>query len=104
MSDFTDVEQFAREHGACGGITPSASPQPGGGLMLSLTCACGATFDRRVTPEESKRPLPPLPRPGGARTATGPAPVTPPSASRGDRQPAAATPDVYAGLRAALDA
>jgi hypothetical protein len=79
MSDFADIEQFAREHAACGGLTPSAMPRPGGGgYLLTLTCTCGASFDRWVSPEEARRPLPALPRapvtlPGSS------APVTPAS-------------------------
>jgi len=61
MSDFADVEQFAREHPACGGLTPNAMPRPGGGYLLTLRCVCGATFDRWVSPEEARQPLP-IPR------------------------------------------
>ena len=60
MSDFADVEQFAREHAACGGLTPSAQSRPGagGGYLLTITCACGAVLDRWVTAEEASQPLP----------------------------------------------
>src|SRR5215470_1725576 len=58
MTDFADVEQFARQHAGCGGLTPSAIPQADGGFTLTLTCTCGAGFDRRVTAEEAKQPLP----------------------------------------------
>jgi len=58
MSGFADVERFGREHAACGGLTPHAAPQPVGGYLLTLTCACGATFDRMVTIEEARQPLP----------------------------------------------
>jgi hypothetical protein len=68
MSDFADVEQFAREHTACGGLVPSASsPAAGGGYHLTITCACGAIHDRWVTAEEASHPLP--------RPSAGPAPV-----------------------------
>jgi len=87
MSNFADVEQFSREHTSCGGITPRATPQPGGGFLLTLTCACGTTFDRWVTMEEAKQPLP-LPR--AARAAPRPAPA--PSA------------DLEAVMRAAVEA
>jgi hypothetical protein len=73
MSDFADVERFGREHAGCGGITPGARPQPGGGFLLNLTCACGATFERAISMEEAKRPLP-LPR-NLARPAPRPAPA-----------------------------
>lgn len=87
MTDFADVEQFGREHSACGGISPSAAPQTGGGFELSLVCTCGATLRRAVTVEEAKRPLP-LPR--AARSA--PRPPAPPSA------------DMEAAIRAAVQA
>jgi hypothetical protein len=81
MTDFADVEQFARQHAGCGGLTPSAIPQATGGFTLTLTCACGARFDRRVTAEEATQPLPPIqlaPRP--APTVARPsAPASPPA-------------------------
>ena len=59
MSDFADLERFGREHASCGGITPSAMPKPGGGgYLLTLRCACGAAFDRWVSPDAARRPLP----------------------------------------------
>lgn len=58
MTDFADVEQFAREHAACGGLTPNAMSRPGReGYLLTITCACGATLDRWVTAAEASRPL-----------------------------------------------
>jgi hypothetical protein len=73
MSTFADVEQFARAHATCGGLTPNAMSRPGrGGYQLTITCACGATLDRWVTPEEASRPLP-RPAPAPARVATWPA-------------------------------
>jgi hypothetical protein len=94
MSDFADVEEFGRQHTACGGITPSAAPQPAGGFLLTLTCACGATFDRWVTVEDAKKPLPLPPR---GTTAPARRPPTP-------RPPPAPSADLDAVLRAALDA
>ena len=52
MTDFADVEQFGHQHASHGGLTPSATPQPGGGFVLRLTCACGESFDRREGKEE----------------------------------------------------
>jgi hypothetical protein len=67
MRDFADVQQFARQHTTCGGLTPKAtSSSEGGGYQLTITCACGAIHDRWVTPDEASRPLPrpsPLPVP-----------------------------------------
>jgi hypothetical protein len=80
MSDFADVEQFARQHGSHGALTPNAMSRPGrGGYQLTITCACGATLDRWVTPEEASRPLP-RPAPAPARVATWPARPAQPAA------------------------
>ena len=70
MTDFADVEQFAREHAACGGLTPNAMSRPGrAGYLLTITCACGATLDRWVTADEASRPLPPPSQPAGPAAA-----------------------------------
>jgi hypothetical protein len=59
MSDFADVEKFAREHASCGGLTPNATSRPGReGYLLTITCACGAIYDRWVTAAEASQPLP----------------------------------------------
>jgi hypothetical protein len=82
MSDFADVEQFAREHAGCGGLTPNATSRPGrDGYQLTITCACGAIHDRWVTADEASRPLP---RPSAAppRVATFPVRPTPPRPPR----------------------
>ena len=94
MSDFADVERFAREHAACGGLTPTAMPKPGGGgYLLTLTCTCGATFDRWVSPEEARRPLPiparaaPARAPARPRLALGRAPPAPAAPASGAPPP-----------------
>jgi len=94
MTDFADVEEFAREHSACGGITPSAAVDPAGGFQLRLTCACGAALRRFVTTEEAKRPLP-LPR-----TARRPAVPPAPPAER----TLAPSPDLEAAMQELLAA
>lgn len=53
MADFSDVIEFAQTHGPCGGIAPAVSPEPSGGYLLHLACACGAVLDRRVTAHEA---------------------------------------------------
>jgi hypothetical protein len=53
MVDFSDVMQFAQTHRPCGGVTPAVRPEPSGGYLLHLACACGAIFDRRVTAHEA---------------------------------------------------
>ncbi|HEU5193273.1 MAG TPA: hypothetical protein VFW70_00940 [Methylomirabilota bacterium] len=89
MTDFADVERFGREHADCGGITPSAAAQPGGGFVLTLACACGQALRRAVTMEQAKRPLP-LP----SRVVTRPAPRPAPAPSA----------DLEAAMRPAVDA
>jgi hypothetical protein len=91
MSVFADVEQFVREHAACGGLTPTAMPRPGGqGFLLTLTCLCGAAFERSVSPDEARQPLPAFPR---APRAAAPAPTTtPPTAATSGPKPAPAAP------------
>jgi hypothetical protein len=83
MTDFADVEQFVRQHAGCGGLTPSAAPQPAGGFLLTLTCTCGETFDRGVTAEEAKQPLPQIPIASRAALA----PPAPPATSAGPAAP-----------------
>jgi hypothetical protein len=91
VSDFSDVERFARAHAACGGITPKATTQAGGGYLLTLTCACGAGMDRVITAEEARLPLP-LPSKA--------APLTKPS----ERPKPAPSDDVQEALRRAVEA
>jgi hypothetical protein len=55
MVDFSDVMEFAASHRTCGGIAPAVGVQPSGGYLLTLTCACGATLDRRVSADEAAR-------------------------------------------------
>ena len=82
MTDFADVEQFAREHAACGGLTPHAMSRPGReGYLLTITCACGATLDRWVTAAEASGPLP-RPSQPAAPAATWPARPAPPRPQR----------------------
>jgi hypothetical protein len=84
MSDFADVERFARQHATCGGLTPKATSNADGGYQLTIRCACGATHDRWVTPDEASRPLPgaprsPLPTPTPSRFRSRPVrPASPP--------------------------
>ncbi len=101
MTDFADVEQFAREHAACGGLTPNAQSRPGagGGYLLTITCACGAMHDRWVTAEEASQPLPPPSRePAPAST---PAPAPTPVAAWPARPPAPHPPRVEVPLQPA---
>lgn len=103
MSDFGDIERFARSHAACGGITPNATTQTGGGYLLTLTCACGAAMDRWITPEEAKLPLP-LSAPPCADAS--PALPKGPAAARAPEKPKAPAPsgDLQEALRQALEA
>jgi hypothetical protein len=83
MTDFADVEQFVRQHAGCGGLSPSAVPRPAGGFLLTLTCTCGETFDRWVTAEEAKQPLPQIP----IASRAAPAAPAPPATSPGPAAP-----------------
>ena len=105
MTDFADVEQFVRQHAGCGGLTPSAVPQPAGGFRLTLTCACGETFDRWVTAEEARQPLPQIPiTPPAAPKAPPPAAAPPPSRPAVERPRVAPSRELEDALRAALEA
>src|SRR2546426_10737950 len=76
MADFSDVMVFAQTHGSCGGVTPAVSPSAAGGYRLTLTCACGATLERRVNADEAVQ----APFANGAAPASrrpGPPRVTP---------------------------
>ena len=85
MVDFSDVMQFAQTHRPCGGVTPAVRPEPSGGYLLTLTCACGAVLDRQVTAEEAAHvpfaraapaapPAAPAPRRRSARPRPTPSP------------------------------
>jgi hypothetical protein len=84
VTEFADIAAFARQHAACGGITPNATTPVGGGYLLTLTCACGATMDRWITAEEARDPLPIAPR--------------------SEAPPATASPDLEAALQDAIAA
>ena len=94
MTEFADIAAFARQHAACGGITPNATTPVGGGYLLTLTCACGATMDRWITAEEAKDPLPIAP---GSETPT----AAPSSDLEAALQEAIAADDATAGLASA---
>jgi hypothetical protein len=102
VTDFSDVERFARGHAACGGITPEATTQTGGGYLLTLTCACGSTMDRWITPEEARNPLPlSAPSPASAAAAQAPPPAKAPETPK----PAPSIDiDLEAAVREALEA
>lgn len=85
MSRFQDIADFARQHHSCGILVPSASSPLMGGYLLTLTCTCGATFDRWVTAEEAVE----LPAP-----ALTPAPEAP--ASERKAEPPTAAPAMAA--------
>ncbi len=54
MAGFTDIERFADRHQACGELVPTTSTPIQGGYLLTLTCRCGDTLDRWISPEEGK--------------------------------------------------
>ena len=99
MSDFSDIERFARSHAACGGITPNATTQLDGGYLLTLTCSCGASMDRWITPEEAEVPL----SFSGAGAAP-PAPLTAPASADATPSAPVARTDLEEVMRQALEA
>jgi len=105
VSDFSDIEQFGREHGDCGGITPTAVSQDDGGFVLTLTCACGAFLDRWITAEDANQPLP-LPEDliVPAAPSLAPAPAAPPAPRAAPRRTVTPSADYDAVLRAAVEA
>lgn len=102
MSRFQDLADFARQHRSCGILVPSASSPLMGGYLLTLTCTCGATFDRWVTAEEAlELPAPaltPVPdEPASERTAD------PPGAAAAMAAPPPETPTPPATERETLE-
>lgn len=51
MGVFAEVEAFVERHRGCGELTGDAEPPTPYGYSLWLTCRCGATMERWVTPE-----------------------------------------------------
>jgi hypothetical protein len=51
VSVFAEVEAFVGRHRGCGELTGDAEPPTPGGYSLWLTCQCGATMERWITPE-----------------------------------------------------
>ncbi|MBI4635598.1 MAG: hypothetical protein HY727_04540 [Candidatus Rokubacteria bacterium] len=54
MSILAELEQFVRQHRACGTLSQDAASPLGGGYLLAISCSCGATFDRWVTAGEKE--------------------------------------------------
>ena len=90
MADFSDVVVFAQTHGSCGGVTPAVSPSAAGGYLLTLTCACGATLQRRVNADEAAQ------APFANGTASAP--------RRPDRPRVTPSPDLERAMQEALEA
>jgi len=97
MVDFSDVMQFAQAHHPCGGVTPAVRPEPSGGYLLTLTCACGAVLDRQVTAEEaahvpfvSAAPAAPPAAPAPRRRSARPRPTPSPELERAMQEALAA--------------
>jgi hypothetical protein len=92
MGDFSDLMAFTQTHRACGGLTPAIRGQFSGGYLLTLTCACGATSERRLSAEEA---------------AHGPFATAVPAAGRPrrpDRPRPAPSPELERAMREALEA
>jgi hypothetical protein len=54
---FAEVEAFVGRHGGCGELTGGAEPPEPYEYSLWLTCRCGATMERWITPEMAENDL-----------------------------------------------
>jgi hypothetical protein len=54
---FAEVEAFVARHNACGELTGDTGPQTSYGYSLWLSCRCGATMERWITPEMAESDL-----------------------------------------------
>ena len=57
MTLLADLEEFVREHRPHDGMTGEATEPAWNGYRLTVACACGVVFERRVTPEDADRDL-----------------------------------------------
>ena len=57
MTLLADLEAFATEHQPHGTLTGDASEVTPNGYRLEVSCPCGVTFERWVTPREAARDL-----------------------------------------------
>jgi hypothetical protein len=49
-----DLQAFVQHHGAHGPLTADATEPAWNGYLLAVTCSCGITFERWVTPEDAE--------------------------------------------------
>lgn len=54
---FGDLEAFVTAHLKCDTLSGGAGDPASDGYLLSVTCSCGAVFDRWVTPEAAEHDL-----------------------------------------------
>ena len=52
-----DLTQFVSCHRACGQLTGDATEPEANGYRLTVSCSCGVSLLRWVTPEEAMREL-----------------------------------------------
>jgi hypothetical protein len=57
MSVYSALEQFVRQHRRCGELIGDAGEPMPGGYRIWVSCPCGASFARWVTPEEAELDL-----------------------------------------------
>lgn len=58
MGMFGEVQGFLDDHHLCGGLAVDTCPPTSPfGYYFALTCCCGGSLDRWVTPEEALRAL-----------------------------------------------
>ena len=54
---FQALEEFVAAHRACGTLTGDADAPTPEGYRLRVSCSCGASFERWVTPEAAEYDL-----------------------------------------------
>jgi hypothetical protein len=54
---FPALEHFVTVHRLCGELTSDVGPLAPSGYRVQLTCACGASFERWVTPRDADADL-----------------------------------------------
>lgn len=52
-----ELETFVAAHRTCGTLTGDATSPTADGYLLWITCSCGKTFERWVTPEAAAADL-----------------------------------------------
>ncbi len=54
---FADLEAFVTAHRPCGGLAADVGQLTEAGYQVRVACACGAAFERWVSPDAAERDL-----------------------------------------------